>query len=160
VSAGDTLRITKNFLTNGRKFRNNELVTVKEIKGGIALFSDGRQLPDIDVHQIHSDQGICVTSHAAQGKTVDQVLVSVPVSAFSQVNEAQLYVSMSRARHAMHLFTDSKAALREAVTKTSERPSAISLLGRAVTKAFGLDHARWKAFHQAQRVDMARGMER
>jgi hypothetical protein len=85
----------------------------------------------------------------------------VPVSAFSQVNEAQLYVSMSRARHAIHLFTDSKAALREAVTKTSERPSALSLLSHAVTKAIGIDLQRRAAMQQAQRgVDMARGMER
>jgi hypothetical protein len=27
----------------------------------------------------HLDQGIAVTSHAAQGKTVDQVIVSAPV---------------------------------------------------------------------------------
>jgi hypothetical protein len=38
------------------------------------------------------------------------------VAAFSQTNEAQFYVSMSRARHAMHLYTDSKAALKEAVS--------------------------------------------
>jgi hypothetical protein len=40
----------------------------------------------------------------------------VPVRAFSHANEAQFYVSMSRARFAMHVFTDSKLALRDAVT--------------------------------------------
>ena len=63
-----------------------------------------------------------VTSHAAQGKTVDQVLVSVPVQTFSQVNEAQWYVSLSRARAAMFVFTDSVRALKEAVM----RPSPLS----------------------------------
>ena len=47
---------------------------------------------------MHLDQGIAVTSHASQAKTVDQVIVSVPVRAFSQANEAQFYLSMSRAR--------------------------------------------------------------
>jgi hypothetical protein len=70
---------------------------------------------------LHLDQGIAVTSDASQGKTVDQVIVSVPVSAFSQANEAQFYVSMSRARTAMHLFTDSKAALKEAVMRPRAR---------------------------------------
>jgi ATP-dependent exoDNAse (exonuclease V) alpha subunit len=37
----------------------------------------------------HLDQGFAVTSHASQGKTVDQVIVSAPVIAFSQVNTAQ-----------------------------------------------------------------------
>jgi hypothetical protein len=32
---------------------------------------------------LHIDQGIAVTSHASQGKTVDEVIVSVPVEAFS-----------------------------------------------------------------------------
>jgi hypothetical protein len=153
VSVGDQIRVTKNF----KGFRNNELLHVTGIEPRSIQTDKGA----IDTSKpVHLDQGICVTSHAAQGKTVDQVLVSVPVSAFSQVNEAQLYVSMSRARHSMRLFTDSRAALREAVTKTSERVSALSLLSQAVTKAMDLDHARWKAFHQAQRVDMARAMER
>jgi hypothetical protein len=33
---------------------------------------------------LHFDQGIAVTSHASQAKTVDQVIVSVPVRAFSR----------------------------------------------------------------------------
>jgi hypothetical protein len=74
------------------------------------------------------DQGVAVTSHASQGKTVDQVIVSVLVAAFSETNEAQFYVSMSRARHAMHLYTDSKAALKEAVKRPSERLSPLELL--------------------------------
>ena len=76
---------------------------------------------------LHLDQGISVTSHASQGKTVDNVIVSAPVAAFAQVNEAQLYVSMSRARRSMHLVTDCKAALREAVSRPSERISALEL---------------------------------
>jgi hypothetical protein len=77
---------------------------------------------------LHIDQGLAVTSHAAQGKKVDQFIVSVPIESFSQANEAQFYVSMSRAREAMHLFTDSKAALREAVARPSRRLSALELI--------------------------------
>jgi hypothetical protein len=54
--------------------------------------------------------------------------VSVPVESFSQANEAQFYVSMSRARKAMHVFTDSKVALREAVTRKSARLSPWELI--------------------------------
>jgi hypothetical protein len=56
------------------------------------------------------------------------VIVRVPVESFSQANEAQFYVSMSRARKAMHLFTDSKVALREAVTRKSARLSPWELI--------------------------------
>ena len=77
---------------------------------------------------LHLDQGIAVTSHASQAKTVDQVIASVPVRAFSQANEAQFYVSMSRARWAMHVFIDSKIALRDAVIRPSKRLSSLELL--------------------------------
>src|ERR1700734_1847134 len=100
--------------------------TVKAIDGQKIPFADDRVI--IGEQSIHLDQGIAVTSHASQGKTVDQVIVSVPVAAFSQTNEAQFYVSMSRARHAMHLYTDSKAALKEAVMRPSERLSPFELL--------------------------------
>src|SRR6516165_6175339 len=93
--------------------------------GGIHL-EDGRLIKAAEA--VHLDQGIAVTSHASQGKSVDQVIVSVPVSAFSQTNQAQFYVSMSRARAAMYLFTDSKVALREAVCRPSERLSPWELL--------------------------------
>jgi len=73
---------------------------------------------------LHLDQGIAVTSHASQAKTVDQVIASVSVRAFSQANEAQFYVSMSRARWAIHVFTDGKVALRDAVARPSKRLSS------------------------------------
>src|SRR6476660_10594358 len=73
---------------------------------------------------LHIDQGIAVTSHASQAKTVDQVIVSVPVRSFGQANEAQFYVSMSRARSAMYVFTDSKVAPRDADTMPSKRLSS------------------------------------
>jgi hypothetical protein len=82
------------------------------------------------MHQ-HLDRGIAVTSHASQAKTVDQVIASVPVRAFSQANEAQFYVSMSRATWAMHVFTDSKVALRDAVSRPSKRLSSWELLDPA-----------------------------
>jgi ATP-dependent exoDNAse (exonuclease V) alpha subunit len=81
---------------------------------------------------LHIDHGIAVTSHASQAKTVDQVIVSVPVRAFSHANEAQFYVSMSGARWAIHLFTDSKVALREAVARPSKRLSSWEILDGAV----------------------------
>jgi hypothetical protein len=66
---------------------------------------------------LHLDQGMAVTSHASQAKTVYQVVASVAVRTFSQANEAQFYVTMSRARWAMNVFTDSKVALQDAVTR-------------------------------------------
>jgi len=126
LAAGDSVRITKNFRCGVDRFSNNELCLVAAIdQGGIHL-EDGRLIKAAEA--VHLDQGIAVTSHASQGKSVDQVIVSVPVSAFSQTNQAQFYVSMSRARAAMYLFTDSKVALREAVMRPSHRLSPAELI--------------------------------
>jgi ATP-dependent exoDNAse (exonuclease V) alpha subunit len=121
LSIGDRIRFTKNVKHRGRKFLNNELRTVVSIDEAKIILDKGEIVRNGAA--LHIDQGIAVTSHASQGKTVDHVIVSVPVRAFSQANEAQFYVSMSRARSAMHIFTDSKVALRDAVTRPSKRLS-------------------------------------
>jgi hypothetical protein len=125
LSVGDTVRITKNFRAGGSRFRNNELHTVMAVAPGKITLGSGELW---NRRALHADQGIVVTSHASQGKTVAQVIVSVPIQSFSQANEAEFYVSMSRARKAMHLFTDSKVALREAVTRKSARLSPWELI--------------------------------
>jgi AAA domain len=122
IAIGDQIRFTKNVKHRGHKFLNNELRTVVSIDDGKIMFDKGEIVRNGAA--LHLDQGIAVTSHASQAKTIDQVIVSVPVRAFSQANEAQFYVSMSRARWAMHVFTDSKVALRDAVTRPSKRLSS------------------------------------
>ena len=89
----------------------------------------------------------------ARVRPVDQVIVSVPVRAFSRANQAQLYVSMSRARWAMLSFTDSKVALREAVARPSKRLSSWEFLeGAEKDRALKaeLDRQRAKAQKQQQ----------
>src|SRR5262245_53615704 len=121
LSIGDRIRFTKNIKHRGQKFLNNELRTVVGVDEGKIVFDKGEIVPN--GKGLHIDQGIAVTSHASQAKTVDQVIVSVPVRSFSQANQAQFYVSMSRARSTMLVFTDSKVALRDAVTRPSRRLS-------------------------------------
>jgi UvrD-like helicase C-terminal domain len=132
LAAGDVIRFTKNFVAKGGKCRNNDLAMVQTVTSDHVTTTDGRVMPTLSL--LHLDQGIAVTSHASQGKTVDNVIVSAPVAAFAQVNEAQLYVSMSRARRSMHLVTDCKEALREAVSRPSERISALELSAAHASK--------------------------
>jgi hypothetical protein len=128
LAAGDAVRIAKNFRCGVERFTNNELCRVAAI-GQAGIHLDDAGLIRV-AEEVHLDQGIAVTSHASQGKTVDQVIVSVPVSAFSQANEAQFYVSMSRARTSMHVCTDSKVALKEAVTPPGERLSPCEMISK------------------------------
>jgi hypothetical protein len=129
LAVGDRIRFTKNVKHRSQNFLNNELRTVVSIDEGKIIFDKGEIVRTGAA--LHLDQGIAVTSHASQAKTVDQVVASVPVRSFSQANEAQFYVTMSRARWAMHIFTDSKVALRDAVTRPSKRLSSWELLDLA-----------------------------
>jgi hypothetical protein len=101
LSIGDRIRFTKNVKGRGHKFLNNELRTVMDIEDGKIVFDKGGIIRNGTA--LHLDQGIAVTTHASQAKSVHQVIVNVPVRSFSQANEAQFYVSMSRARWAMHV---------------------------------------------------------
>ena len=157
IAIGDRVRFTKNLKHRGQNFLNNEVRTVVGIDEGRIIFDKGEIVRNGAA--LHLDQGIAVTSHASQAKTVDQVIVSVPVRAFSQANEAQFYVSMSRARWAMHLFADSKVALREAVTKPSKRLSSWELLdGVGKHRALKAELNRQRA--KAQDEQMERTYER
>jgi hypothetical protein len=138
VSVGDTVRITK----NGHGFKNNSLHKVTAINDH-SLELDHQALPG---SMYHIDQGIAVTSHAGQGKTVDRVIVSVPVESFCQVSQEQFYVSMSRARREMHLITDSKPALREAVMRTSKRLSPWQVIN-------GVDQERIEVADRKQKLE-------
>ena len=73
---------------------------------------------------LHLDQGIARHQSRQPGEDYRPGHCQRAGSRVSQANEAQFYVSMSRARFAMHVFTDSKVALRDAVTKPSKRLSS------------------------------------
>ena len=73
-----------------------------------------------------------MTSHAAQGKTVDTVLIAMGEESLMAANRQQLYVSVSRGREAVRLYTDDKAAMHAAVQTSAVRLSATELLQRQV----------------------------
>jgi hypothetical protein len=70
LSIGDWIRFTKNVKHRGQKFMNNELRTVAGIDEAKIMFDKGEIVRNGGA--IHIDQGIAVTSHASQAKTVDQ----------------------------------------------------------------------------------------
>jgi ATP-dependent exoDNAse (exonuclease V) alpha subunit len=72
--------------------------------------------------------GYCDTSHAAQGKTVDRVFIAVGEESLRAANRAQWYVSVSRGREEVKVYTDSKEDLKEAVQRSAERLSAVELV--------------------------------
>ena len=77
----------------------------------------------------HLASGYCLTSHASQGKTVDHVLLAESgASAESAGSLKQGYVSLSRGREDVRIYTDDRLAVEAAWTDTGERRSALDLV--------------------------------
>jgi conjugative relaxase-like TrwC/TraI family protein len=124
VAAGDKLLLQSNWQ---KKFVNGELVEVKAVQGDCVLLADGRVIPAEYRTFTH---GYAVTSHAAQGKTVDEVLLVASSRSLPAINQEQFYVSISRGRERCQVFTDDAEMLRSHVTHSSARLAAVEAMPR------------------------------
>jgi ATP-dependent exoDNAse (exonuclease V) alpha subunit len=122
VAVGDKLLLQANAVAARKRFINGELVEVKEVQGGSIVLTDGRIIPEDYRAFTH---GYAVTSHAAQGKTVNEVLVVASSRSLPAVHREQFYVSISRGRERCQVFTDDKELLRAHVTRSSARTAAV-----------------------------------
>jgi conjugative relaxase-like TrwC/TraI family protein len=124
LAAGDRLQLKANEKTaSGRQLANGELVTVKRVENEQIELEDGRILPK-DYRQFV--RGYAVTSYAAQGKTGDYVIFS-DSAIRAATNQKQWYVTISRGRKGIHIFTTDKQQLRENITRSGNRELAIEL---------------------------------
>jgi conjugative relaxase-like TrwC/TraI family protein len=130
LAAGDKLLLQSNWR---KKFVNGELVEVKAVQGGALVLADGRVIPEKYRTFTH---GYAVTSHAAQGKTVDEVLVVASSRSLPAVHQEQFYVSISRGRDACRVFTDDVEMLRSHVTRSSARLAAVEVVPRVHSRKF------------------------
>ena len=155
LSSGERLQLKANGkCQDGSKIANGELVTVKQIHadGRIAL-NDGRTLPK---NYRQFVRGYAVTSYAAQGKTVDYVLFSDSAVA-AATNEQQWYVTISRGRKGVKIFTADKIQLRQNIAHSDDRPLALDMAressvhklaaiwGRDVAYVLNIQHSQRKS---------------
>ncbi len=152
LSGGDRLQLKANDKSpDGRKLANGELVTVKQIHtDGRITLDDGRTLPK---HYRQFVRGYAVTSYAAQGKTVDYVLFS-DSAVKAATNEQQWYVTISRGRKGVKIFTADKIQLRQNITRSGNRTLAMDMKPGAVQKlatAWGREVAYVLNVQQSQR---------
>jgi|SRR5438477_859767 len=126
LSPGDRLQLKANSASaEGRKLANGEVVSVAQIKSNGAIrLADGRVLPP---HYRQFLRGYAVTSYGSQGKTVDHVLFS-DSAIRAATNAQQWYVTISRGRKSIQIFTPDKDELRHAIMRSGERELALDLL--------------------------------
>jgi conjugative relaxase-like TrwC/TraI family protein len=110
---------------------NGEFATVVAIDDRKAALrmDDGREVKAAVRRLRHIDYGYASTSHSSQGATVDRVIVNINTARSAElVNRKQFYVSISRARHGVTVYTDDSSALRHAVGRTREKSIALERL--------------------------------
>ena len=118
-------------MSEGRAVSNGELVTVKNVRAdGRIDLADGRIL---DANFREFLPGYAVTSYGAQGKTVDCVLFS-DSAVRAATDNRQWYVTISRGRRGIRIFTPDKSQLRENVIRSGNHPLALDLVSGCVRK--------------------------
>jgi ATP-dependent exoDNAse (exonuclease V) alpha subunit len=113
------------------KVANGEFATIAELSHKQAKLSfDHKRDLALPLAQLrHVDYGYASTSHAAQGATVDRVIVNIDSMRSAQlVNRRQFYVSISRARHDAKIYTDDLQALRRAIAREPRKAVALENL--------------------------------
>ena len=118
VAAGDRLLVRANDRNAG--VLNGEVVTVERIDAGVIQTADGRA---IDTRQFRQfSHGFAVTSHAAQSKTVEHVVVAA-----ERLNAKAAYVACSRGKVSCVVHTPDKTALLDRLPD-GNREAALDLL--------------------------------
>lgn len=125
LAPGDRVQLKANAKTShGIQFANGEIVTVKQIEDeGQIVLTDGRTLPQ---NYRQFVRGYAVTSYAAQGKNADYI-VFLDSAIRAATNQNQWYVTISRGRKGIHIFTADKQQLRESIAHSGSRQLAIEL---------------------------------
>lgn len=135
LSPGDYIRITQNGGTkyNHHRLRNGSHYHVKQIKkNGDVILNNGWLL---DQNFAHIKHGYVATSHASQGKTVDRILIGQSSESFGRASTLeQFYVSLSRGKHDVSIYTDNKDELKQQLSKSNTRMSATELMRPAIPK--------------------------
>jgi conjugative relaxase-like TrwC/TraI family protein len=129
IAAGDRLQLKFNGKSvEGLRLNNGELVTVQRVRknGALVVVDHTGAHKTLASNQRLFTRGYAVTSYASQGKTVDTVIMSDAASR-GATNTNQWYVSISRGRKRVVVFTSSKDDLRAGIVRLGDRELALDL---------------------------------
>ena len=143
VAPGDRLQLKFNGKSQeGARLNNGELVTVREVRsdGALVVEDAKRNWKTLGPDQRLFVRGYAVTSYGSQGKTVDTVLFA-DAGTRAATDARQWYVTVSRGRRRVVVFTSDKAALRAHIEASGERPLAMDVRPAA---AGGRMSAEWR----------------
>ena len=125
-SQGDRLQFTAP--SKELHVANRDLGTVEHANsnGDLRIRMDSGQEVRFNVREHpHLDYGYAVTSHSSQGQTADRVLIHVDTEKSELlVNNRFAYVSVSRAQHDAHIYTNDGSRLSRSLSRESSQRTA------------------------------------
>lgn len=129
LSVGDHVRITRNDAQHD--LVNGQLAKVVAIDAGsVTLETQGRHVQLPTDRPLNMDYAYATTAHSAQGLTCDRVLYNA--ESFSRTTaQDTYYVSISRERHEVTVFTDDAEKLPERVDRQTYKGLAHDLQAAA-----------------------------
>jgi hypothetical protein len=159
LAAGDWIRITQNgFTRDKQRLNNGDLKHVKGFtKDGDIKLSNGWVLPKDFGNLTH---GYCLTSYSSQSKGVDCVFVAESSQSFRAADREQFYVSASRFKESLTIYTDDKRELLAAVGKSSHRPAALDLVTKEIAESTDTPQVAMKPEPVVQKAEMGVSQKR
>jgi ATP-dependent exoDNAse (exonuclease V) alpha subunit len=157
VCVGDRLRITENYQDGDHRLNNGKLVTVRGFTpSGEIDIGDLKRIPRDFGHLAH---GYVSTADAAQSKTVDTVFASISNDSMGGADMRRVYVTISRAREEVRIFTDDKEALQATARRDTPRRFATEVVGIERTREL-LMRERLKEIERKSRIERTRERSR
>lgn len=120
LMAGDHIVFTKNDKMLGVKNGlRGELTSLNENGDMTVAMANGREVAfNVDEYN-YIDSAYAVTAYKSQGQSVNAVFYHADTT--KDVNYNEFYVSLTRSRSDVHIYTDDKETLREQVTDIQEK---------------------------------------
>ena len=126
-ATGDRIQLTAPDRSVG--LANRELATVQhvDVSGNVHIRTDSGKSVTIAGEHKHLDHGYAVTSHSAQGTTADRVIVHAESDqSAALVNQRFAYVSGSRMRDGLDVYTDDSQRLQASMSREFDKSSAVN----------------------------------
>jgi conjugative relaxase-like TrwC/TraI family protein len=127
LAVGDVIRFTGNVQTldGTHTLKNGASRSVAEITSGGNIRLDNGWL--VGATCGHFRPGFVETSFGSQGRTVQRVILGMSAASSGAMNQEQMYVSASRGKERLSLYTDDKVAIRSAIQRSSQKLAAVDL---------------------------------
>ena len=162
LAEGDVIRFTGNVdsLDGRHKLKNGMTRTVSEITPAGNLRLDNGWV--VAGTCGHFRPGFVETSFGSQGRTVQRVILGMSAASAGAMNQEQMYVSASRGKERLSLYTDDKDAVRRAIQRSSQKLAAVDLRPKPAKRnpagpfRLHLERCRRQAFYDHLKPAIAR----